>query len=40
MENEKDLQSEEIAEETAIPEEETAEASAPEKDGKDRKSVV
>ncbi|MBE6567787.1 MAG: nucleotide exchange factor GrpE [Ruminococcaceae bacterium] len=34
MENEKDLQSEEIAEETAIPEEETAEASAPEKDGK------
>ncbi len=34
MENEKDLQSEEIVEETAIPEEETAEASAPEKDGK------
>ena len=34
MENEKDLQSEEIVEESAIPEEETAEASAPEKDGK------
>lgn len=34
MENEKDLQSEEIVEETAIPEEEAAEASAPEKDGK------
>ena len=34
MENEKDLQSEEIVEETAIPEEEAVEASAPEKDGK------
>ena len=34
MENEKDLQNEEVAEETAIPEEENADSSASEKDGK------